>query len=145
MIFAQDTVPMNGIYALGTEHSYKFLKAEPVYWVNRANEFNVYVDSKSQLLLTLKDNTCPDLKELPLFERVFVSDYSFMLCTEDKKGYYFTTKGYEQNQTLDLVKNFGYEIVNVFYGSDFTEQKVNNISLEKLKVAKSIHDVIGNK
>ncbi|MDV6166862.1 hypothetical protein R1T16_00390 [Flavobacterium sp. DG1-102-2] len=102
----------------------------------------VYVPYKKPIVLTLKDQPNIKLKDFPKFSRVIISDFSFMLATEDKKAYYFTTDGYEQNQTLELMKNFGDEVIKVEKGSTFTQNEVD-VPLEKLKAATSVYDVLG--
>jgi len=129
----------------GTDIRMTVTVAEPVCWVNAANEFNVYLkDKEGGTLLTLLNENAPKLGTLPKFYAVTMTDYSFILSTEDKQDYYFAIQSPEEKQVLQILKYTHPTFKAAYYGTGFSKHVLGKrkITLEQLKTAKSVYDVL---
>lgn len=142
---AQDEMPTDGIFTPGTSTGMTVTRIEPVCWLNSANEFNVYVPGKDGgTLLTLLNEKKPDIGSLPKFSEITATDYSFILTTEDKQEYYFAVESKEEKQMLDyMLRLLHPKFEKTVYGHGLAKHTVNDVSLDKLKAAKSVYDVLG--
>lgn len=134
---------LDGIYTPGTSQTMRALGVTPICWVNAANEFNAYIPGEDPILLTITNDKKPDLGKLPEFKAVVITEYSFVLTSTDDKRFYFAVESYEEKQMKEILKNMGSDFVKTDYGTGFAQHTVKDISLEKLKAAKSVYDVFG--
>lgn len=141
-VFAQDAIPRDGIFTPGTSLTMTSINTTPVCWINATNEFNVYIPGEAPLLLTIQNEKNPNLGKLPDFKSTFVTDYSFVLTANDDRRYYFAVDSYEEKQVFQIVKGMGSEFVKTDYGYGYAKHTVADVSLEKLKAAKSVYDVL---
>jgi hypothetical protein len=129
----------------GTTINITVSMVEPVCWVNAAHEFNVYFKSaEGMTLLTLLNETDPKLGKLPAFNTITLTDYSFLLSTEDKKDYYFAAESDDEKKVLQLLKYTHPTFTESHYGYGVAKHNLGNrkITLEQLKAAKSVYDVL---
>lgn len=134
---------LDGIFAPNTSHTMTAVAVKPICWVNAANEFNAYIPAENPVLLTIQNEKKPDLGKLPEFKSVLLTEHSFVLTSTDDKRYYFAVEGKEEKQMKEILKNMGSAFVKTDYGYGFAKHTVKDKSLEKLKAAKSVYDVLG--
>lgn len=129
----------------GTDIRMTVTVVEPVCWLNAANEFNVYLkDKEGGTLLTLLNENAPKLGTLPKFYAVTMTDYSFILSTEDKQDYYFAVESAEEKQVLQILKYTHPKFRESYYGYGIAKHVLGKrkITLEQLRAAKSLYDVL---
>lgn len=137
--------PGTGLFKPGTTFEMTTVNAEPVFWVNAANEVNVYfVANGNATLLTLLDTTAPAFGELPTISRVSYSDHGFLLHGE-KDGYFFGTGTTESEQYKRMMKFSVKGVIKSYDGNGVARHwwpTAAAPSLADLKAAKSVYDVL---
>ncbi len=94
----------DGLFTPGTHFDMTVVMAEPVFWVNAANEANAYFETKGGItILTMQANKKPETGKLPKISRVSFSDYGFMLHGENS-SYFFGLGNKESDQYLEILK-----------------------------------------
>ena len=139
--------PSEGLFQPGTSYDIMVMNAEPVCWVNGANEVNAYITGKDGVqMITLQSKDKPDVGEFPKINRVSYSSHGFMLHGENGTNYFFGMDELESKQVLDIMKHTakgdvkifnGFGVVRHFWPADKAPD------LKELQVANSIYDVLG--
>ncbi|MEL1244447.1 hypothetical protein AAEO56_09260 [Flavobacterium sp. DGU11] len=136
-----------GFFTPGTHFDMTVVMAEPVFWVNKANEANAYFETKDGItILTMQANRKQETGKLPKISRVSFSDYGFMLHGENS-SYFFGLGNKESDQYLKILKYAETGEVKTFEGYGIAKHywpKDKALALDKLKEANSVYDVIGN-
>ncbi|WP_294820474.1 hypothetical protein [uncultured Flavobacterium sp.] len=134
------------LFTPGTNFEMTAVKANPTYWVNKANEANVYFETKDGItLLTMQSDKKPGISEIANTSLVYFSDHGFML-QGDKDAYFFGLGTKESSQYLQILKYSVTGEIKMYEGYGIAKHqwpKDKAPSLAVFKAAKSIYDVVG--
>ncbi|MGQ2984248.1 hypothetical protein [Flavobacterium sp.] len=133
-----------GLFTPGTNFEMTAVKTNPVFWVNKTNEANVYFEMKdSIILLTMQSHKDPGIRNITNADLVYFSDHGFMLHSEDS-SYFFGLGNKGSGQYLKILKYAETGEIKSFEGYGIAKHywpKDKAPSVEVLKAAKSIYDV----
>jgi hypothetical protein len=137
----------SGIFEPGNTFSMMTFNKEPICWINKANELNIYLEMDTGInLYTITNNGKPIALPLPKFDKVTVTQYNIVLQSADN-NYYYGVESKEEKQMKQMVKYTVLEFTKTFSVTGIARHKwpktEAKITLQQLQAANSVNEVLG--